>query len=590
MFDLGAIGAAQQYRGFSTFNVVGATWTVTGSYAQTDPWTVAAGTLNVTGDLSPATSLTVTGGTLMGTGTVGNTRINSGGSFAPGSGTPGSSMTVSGNLAFATGAIYRVQINPATASFANVTGTASLAGGVSASFAAGSYIAKQYTILKSAGLGGTTFSGLTNINLPAGFTDTLSYSANNVSLNLTGAVGAGMPLNLNQQNVANALSNFFNSGGALPPGFTSIFGLSGPNLAKALTQLDGEAATGAERGAFQLMTEFLDLMLDPFVYGRGGFAPGGQPLGFAPDRDTGLPPEIALAYAGLLKAPAKPLTFEQRWTTWGAGFGGRNQTDGDPVVGSNNVTTSTYGYAAGMDYRVSPDTVWGFALAGGGTNWGLAQGLGSGRSDALQAGIHATTHAGPAYLAAAMAFSNNWFTTNRSALGDQLAAQFVGQDYGGRLEAGYRFALPVYRGVAGIAPYAAVQAQYFHTPGYGETDLSAGGFGLSYAAMSGTDTRSELGARFDDPTLLGAMPLVLRGRLAWAHDWVSNPALNAAFQTLPGASFTVNGAPIPHDSALASAGVELWPAASWSFIAKFDGEFASGSQTYAGSATLRHTW
>jgi len=43
------------------------------------------------------------------------------------------------------------------------------------------------------------------------------------------------------------------------------------------------------------------------------------------------------------------------------------------------------------------------------------------------------------------------------------------------------------------------------------------------------------------------MPLTLRARVAWAHDWVSNPALTATFQAalLPGAdvSFIVNGAP-----------------------------------------------
>jgi hypothetical protein len=50
--------------------------------------------------------------------------------------------------------------------------------------------------------------------------------------------------------------------------------------------------------------------------------------------------------------------------------------------------------------------------------------------------------------------------------------------------------------------------------------------------------------------LLGAMPIILRARLARAHDWESNPALNAAFEALPGLSFTVNGAAIPHDAAL----------------------------------------
>jgi uncharacterized protein with beta-barrel porin domain len=120
--------------------------------------------------------------------------------------------------------------------------------------------------------------------------------------------------------------------------------------------------------------------------------------------------------------------------------------------------------------------------------------------------------------------------------------------------------------------------------------LIAGGLGLSYAAMNGTDTRSELGARFDDLTVFNAKPLVLRAKAAWAHDWVNNPALNAGFQALPAASFMVFGAPLPHDSALTSAGAEMFFTPHWSMLGKFDGEFAKGSQTYAGAGTLRHTW
>jgi outer membrane autotransporter protein len=290
----------------------------------------------------------------------------------------------------------------------------------------------------------------------------------------------------------------------------------------------------------------------------------------------------------VLKAPPKLAAFDQRWGTWGSSFGGSSTTNGDPVAGSNSVTASDFGFAAGMDYHFSPDTVAGFALAGGGTSWGLAQGLGGGRSDAFQAGIYGTTRSGPAYLSGAVAFANHWMSTSRIAFAsDQLSASFNAQSYGGRLEAGYRIAaLPA----LGFTPYAAVQAQSFHTPSYSESDLTGGGFGLSYAAMNATDTRSELGARFDAPTLLGALPLVLRGRIAWAHDWVSNPSLAAAFQTLPGASFIVNGAPVPKDAALASAGAVLHITPDWSLAAKFDGEFASGSQTYAGSGTLRYTW
>ena len=85
----------------------------------------------------------------------------------------------------------------------------------------------------------------------------------------------------------------------------------------------------------------------------------------------------------------------------------------------------------------------------------------------------------PAYLAAALAFTNNWFTTSRTALGDQLTASFDGQSFGARAEAGYRYAvLPMF----GVTPYAALQAQGFHTPAYSETDVTGGGFGLSYNA------------------------------------------------------------------------------------------------------------
>jgi outer membrane autotransporter protein len=169
-------------------------------------------------------------------------------------------------------------------------------------------------------------------------------------------------------------------------------------------------------------------------------------------------------------------------------------------------------------------------------------------------------------------------------------ANFTGQSYAARLEAGYRYAVPTLGTVIGVTPYGALQAQDFRTASYSESDASGGGFGLSYNAMNAVDTRSELGARFDDPLLVNGLPLILRGRLAWAHDFVSNPSLSAAFEALPGSTFTVNGAPIPQNSALTTAGAQLFFSPNWSLLAKFDGEFAPGSQTYSGTGTLRYTW
>jgi uncharacterized protein with beta-barrel porin domain len=582
-FDATLIGT--QYLGFGIFQKTGSsTWTLTGSNSAALPWSINAGVLAVNGLFANSTMTVNNGGTLAGTGTVGNTQINSGGIFAPGSGAPGTSMIISGNLAFQSGALYLVQFG-ATASMANVSGTATLAGTVQASFAGGS-VGKSYDILHAtSGLGGTTFSGVT---ISPNFGATLSFTPTDVLLNLTAALGTGGGLNQNQQNVANAINGFFNNGGTLPPNFGKIFGLTDGALANALTQIDGEAATGAERAVFQLANEFMTLMLDPFVNGRGNSGGADGPaLGFAPDQQTSLPPDIALAYGSILtKAPPAP-TFGQRWTAWGSAYGGGNIASGNAVVGSNNVTASTFGFAGGMDYHFSPNGVVGFALAGAGTNWGLANALGTGRSDALQVGAYGISWFGPAYLAAALAVSNHWFTTDRSALDDELTAKFAGQSYGARLEGGYRYAMfPAF----GVTPYGAVQFQDFHTPSYSESDLTGGSFGLTYNAMNATDVRTELGARFQDFTVLYNKPLTLFGRLAWAHDFVSNPALNAVFQALPGASFTVFGAPIPHDSALTTLGAQLFLTPYWSLLAKFEGEFANGSQTYAGTGTLRYVW
>jgi uncharacterized protein with beta-barrel porin domain len=470
--------------------------------------------------------------------------------------------------------------------------------------------------LTAAGVTGS-FDALRTAGLPAGLAASLSYTGDTAVLNLRARLVGGLttprgprvpsvpglppppedpadppalpPFTVNQLSVGRAIDNFFNNGGTLPPAFVSLYGLSGSNLTAALDQLSGEAATGAQKVGFQLTDQFLNVMLDPFVDGRSGVGGADHPaLGFAPERET-MPPEIALAYASVLKAPpALVPVYEPRWTAWGGAYGGSNRTTGDlAIIGSHDLSARTVGGAAGLDYHLTPDTVVGFALAGGGTNWSLAQGLGGGKSDAFQAGVYGATRSGPAYLAAAFAFANHWMSTDRFAVGDRLTANFNAQSYGGRLESGYRFGTPY----GGITPYAAIQAQSFHTPGYTETDAIANGFALTFNGRDATDTRSEVGTRFDRVlAVYSTAVLALRGRVAWAHDWVSDPSLLPAFQALPGASFIVNGATPAKNSALASAGTELRLANGVSLLAKFDGEFAAHSTTYAGTGTIRYTW
>jgi hypothetical protein len=117
------------------------------------------------------------------------------------------------------------------------------------------------------------------------------------------------------------------------------------------------------------------------------------------------------AYRAIVKAPRVPV--EQRWTAWAAIYGSKSRADGDAGVGSHDRKLGIGGLAAGLDYRVSADTVVGFALSGAGTNFGLSDGLGTGRSDMLQGGVYGATRFDNYYLSASLAASYYDVSTER---------------------------------------------------------------------------------------------------------------------------------------------------------------------------------
>jgi outer membrane autotransporter protein len=172
----------------------------------------------------------------------------------------------------------------------------------------------------------------------------------------------------------------------------------------------------------------------------------------------------------------------------------------------------------------------------------------------------------------------------------QLRARFNANTFSGRIEAGNRYLLPWMNGI-GLTPYAAAQVTNFDLPAYAESVVSgANTFALAYAANSVTATRSELGLRSDKSFALTDTILTLRGRAAWAHDFNPDHAAAATFQTLPGASFVVNGAAQASDSALVTAAAELKWMSGVSVGATFEGEFSDVTRSYAGKGTVRYVW
>ncbi|QKD06699.1 autotransporter outer membrane beta-barrel domain-containing protein [Mesorhizobium loti R88b] len=560
--------------------------TLSGTSTYTGATTVSTGMLGVTGSIAASSLTTVQSGAyLAGTGAVGAAVINAGGSLVAGDGMPGTSMTLS-SLTMQSGAFYGVVVDPTSSSFANVTGNASLGGAtVFPLFASGSYVSKQYTILTAGSITGAFDPTTTNANLPSGFHTSLSYDDTHayLDLQLNFVPPPGTGLSGNQQNVADAIVNFFDTTGSIP----IVFGGLTP---AELTQLSGEAGTGAQQTTFYAMDQFLGLITDPFITGRVAPADGAPDtqasggLAYAEEGDAAGKHD---AFAALSAGPNQPI--EQRWRAWAAGYGGSQLTDGNAIVGSNDTRTNLYGFAAGADYHLSPDTVVGFALAGGGTRFSV-DGQGSGRSDLFQAGAFFRHNAGATYLTGALAYGWQDFTTDRFVTvsgTDHLRGEFDANAWSGRIEGGYRLAA----GGIGFTPYAAAQFTAFDMPSYAEHAISgADTFALTYNARNLTDTRAELGLRLDKSFAMADGDLTLRGRLAWAHDFSPDRSLTATFQTLPGASFVVNGAAMAQDSALVTAAAERKWLNGWSAAASFEGEFSDVTRSYSGKGVLRYAW
>ena len=170
-------------------------------------------------------------------------------------------------------------------------------------------------------------------------------------------------------------------GGATPPaGFDVLLNLDGTRLTNALTQVSGETATGAQQSAFNAMSMFMGQMTDPFIAGRQRAAASGGASSFAAEADAFAASRTA-GERRLMRAIVKampPTRFEQRWSVWAGAYGGAQPPTAMRPSGPAPRPAGSMAASVGADYRLSPDTVVGFALAGGGTHFSVANG-GSGR-------------------------------------------------------------------------------------------------------------------------------------------------------------------------------------------------------------------
>ena len=458
-----------------------------------------------------------------------------------------------------------------------VTGAATLGGTLEAVISAEGLRSSRYDVITAGSLSGN-FADLVLTGYNENYTAALGTDATTAYILFNAELGAGQRLNNNQSNVAGALDDYFNSGGTFTTAIAGLYGLSGKQLTTALTQVSGEdGASGGVNAIERATTSFLNLML-----GGGGQSgtPGVSRQAAASSVNTGVVPTADV-----------PPAARGGWSLWGGVYGGTANLPGDGSVGSHDTSTSVGGIATGWDYDMTSDARIGVAIAGGRTNWDLDQNLGNGDSTFFQLGAYGTQHFGGSYLSLAGSYAWHSMSTDRKVNLDgteKLNADFDASNLSGRIEAGHRFSVSEQ---LGLTPYAAFQAQGVYMPGYSEDGGSPDqSFALSYKSDTATALRSELGLGFD--TALGLDPALAKlfGRVAWAHDWNSDPSVQTSFRSLDMSTFTVNGAQAPDDMALVTAGADLGLSDATRLAATFDGEFGDGYQSYAGSLKLSYSW
>ena len=378
----------------------------------------------------------------------------------------------------------------------------------------------------------------------------------------------------------------FGDGGGMPPAYgwnAEPPGLADPAQFGMRGGGDRAAQPETAQATFLAMTQFTQTLLDPAIEGRG-IGPAEFNAELAAYADIG----NDLTHGGIGREAygaiyGRPSLAAPRWSVWAAGFGGSQVS----TVGSGSASCS-FGTVAGADYSLSPQTRIGFALAGGGT--GFANNFSSGRSDLFQAGAFVRRTTGSAYVATALAYGWQAITGDYQvtpAGTGQLNAAINANAYSGRLEGGYRFALPW----LGIAPYAAAQITTFRLPSNtAQPPYAANAFPIASGSDGFTNSRTELGLRTSTSFALSGSVMSLRGRLAWARDFSAGQSIPAAFQSLPGQGFIAGGKALAPNAALTGVALELRDLSGWSATANLDSEVSSLVRSYTGKAMLRYAW
>jgi fibronectin-binding autotransporter adhesin len=552
------------FSGTGGLTLVSGTETLTGTAndAFTGPTTVQGGTLFVDGSLANSAVSVLDGGTLAGSGTVGATSIAKGGTIAPGHSMIGT-LNVQGNFQQAAGSTYQVELNPASnaSDLIAVDGTASIASGAILNVTKtppGDYQpGAVYTVLSATGGVQGTYN-LTGDTAPLtaflGVKDV--YDANHVYLKVTQttdpATAATTP---NQVAVAGGVDSLQPTN----PVQTGVLNsATDANARTTFDQLSGEAQASTKGVLVSNSVLVRNIALDRL-------------------RD------VICADASHRTTTSSGCPVPDDAAVWAQVMGG----EGNAKDGSNNakIDQSSGGLLVGSDLAVAKD--WRAGVFGGysHTSFDVNALLSSGESKSYHFGGYAGTQWGNLVLSMGGSYTWNDISSRRwdtyGTTTDRLEANYnagTAQAFG---ELGYRAQV----GRGELVPFLNLAYVNLKTDGFQET---GGASALSSRGDTTKNTLTTIGIRPSTSLTLGSLDATLRGMLGWRHAFGDvTPTSTVAFAG--GDPFTVSGAPIAKNAAVAEVGADIRVGHRTTIGLTYAGQFGSGNtdQSLRASVTTR---
>ncbi|MGV2899809.1 autotransporter domain-containing protein [Achromobacter sp. AGC78] len=541
---------------------------------------VQAGALNIASSGKLGGTLTLASGTLLqGAGQVGTTTLQSGAMLAPGK--VNGTLNVAGDLTFMPGSTYQVAADPASSDSARVavSGVANLAGSVVHVGPEGGFeTTRQYTILSANAINGQFDNVSSNYAFLA---PALRYGAQDVTLQLgrkvvpvdpTTPTTPSRPIAFadaartgNQRAVANALDSL-PSGNALHEYILTL-----PNGAPpaAFNSLSGDAHASVTSS---LMSSSSTPRTLPLSHLRANLNAGMRPG--APTAQAG----------GTLSASALPSSNAQpAWAELVGNWQTQNATDNTAQVRQH-----TGGVFVGADHAV-------------GNGWRVGGAVGytdskirvddrssnadvSGYSAAIYGGKSFDAGAGKLNLLVGTSYTWHDVSTERYAT-VAGASQKLTADYGASTtqlftELGY--AMPLSDRTT-LEPFVGLAWSDLRSRSFSE---SGGSAALNGQSSSDKQTSSTLGMRAQTDFTLNGAEGRLQATLGWRHAFGDVlPQSTMAFDG--GQAFTVSGAPIARNAAVAELGAEVAVSKNASVGLNYSGQYGGGNREHAGSLNVR---